>query len=256
MAAKPSTTKPPSKVYDVLIVGAGPAGLTVASTIVRQLQTAIVFDTGVYRYGRTNHLYGVPGFDHVEPDTYRLKTRGDILRRYDSVTFKNAYIEEVKRLDNGNFQATDGWLNVYEGRKVVLAAGVKDITPMMEGYDFCWGRGIFNDILYHGLEERGGGSAGLFVFETSSSSDTISQVGSLALQLSKTVRVYTNGNEEAASKIQAISGRPDVQSRITIEERPIRSVYMVSSEASDVLVTLADGTQFKESFIVSKLICD
>lgn len=81
-------------------------------------------------------------------------------------------------------------------------------------------------------------------------------MGSLALQLSKTVRVYTNGNEEAESKIQAITGRPEIQSRITLEERPIRSVYMVSSEASDVLVTLTDGTQFEESFIVSELVCD
>lgn len=76
----------------------------------------------------------------------------------------------------------------------------------------------------------------------------------MALQLSKNLRIYTNGNEESASEIQANAWRPDFQSRVTIEKRPIRSLRMLSNEASDVLVTLEDGTQLKESFIVSLLL--
>ncbi|ROV96238.1 hypothetical protein VMCG_07720 [Cytospora schulzeri] len=239
----------PDKVVDVLIIGGGPAGLTVASTIVRQLHTAIVFDTGVYRNARTEHMHGVPGFDHVDPEVFRTKAKGDILRRYETVEFKKAYIEEVKKLDNGNFQVTDGWLKVYEGRKVVLAAGVRDIMPQIEGYDYCWGRGIFHSLFLHGYEERGGESAGLFAFDGLTSTSSVSQVGNMALQLSKNLRIYTNGNDDTASEVQANAWRPDFQSRVTIEKRAIRSLRMTSYEASEVLVTLEDGTQFKESFI-------
>lgn len=130
------------KVVDVLIVGGGPAGLTVASTVSRQLQTGILFDSGVYRNARAHHMYGVLGFDHISPETFRMKSKGEILRRYDTIEFKRAYIETIKKLENGNFQATDGWANVYEGRKVVLATGVKDVLPQLEGVDFCWGRGV------------------------------------------------------------------------------------------------------------------
>lgn len=131
-----------NKVVDVLIIGGGPAGLTVASTIVRQLHTATVFDSGVYRNARTEHLHGMPGFDHVDPEVFRTKAKGDLLRRYETVRFQKTHVEEVRRLESGNFRVTDGWGRAYEGRKVVLATGVQDIMPQIEGYGSCWGRGM------------------------------------------------------------------------------------------------------------------
>lgn len=131
-----------AKVYDVLIIGGGPAGLSVATTIVRQLQTAILFDSGVYRNSRTYHMYGVPGFDHVDPMAFRTKAKTDLLRRYDTVDFRKARIAEIEKLDSGLFQATDGAGNVYVGRKVVLATGVRDVLPDIDGYDDCWRQGM------------------------------------------------------------------------------------------------------------------
>lgn len=81
--------------------------------------------------------------------------------------------------------------------------------------------------------------------------EAISQIGNMALQLSKNLRVYTNGNEEFASKVQANAWRPDFESRITIENRHIRSLRMLSDDTSQLLVTLDDGTQFEESYVVS-----
>ncbi|KUI72592.1 Thioredoxin reductase [Cytospora mali] len=238
-----------AKVVDVLIIGGGPAGLTVASTIVRQLQTGILFDAGAYRNARTEHMHGVPGFDHADPETFRMKAKGDVLRRYDTIEFKKAYVEEVKKLDNGNFQVTDGWLNVYEGRKVVLATGVRDIMPQIEGYEYAWGRGIFHCLFCHGYESKGGESAGLFAFDMFGGTSTVPRVGNMVLQLSKNLRIYTNGKGDIASESEASSWRPDFKSRVTIEKRPIRSIRMVAWGQSEVLVTLEDGTQFKESYI-------
>lgn len=73
----------------------------------------------------------------------------------------------------------------------------------------------------------------------------------MALQLSKNLRIYTNGDEDVASEMQANAWRPDFQSRVTVERRAIKSLSMVSYETSEVLVTLEDGTKIRESFIVS-----
>lgn len=109
----------------------------------------------------------------------------------------------------------------------------------------------FHCLFFHGYEERGGESAGLFAFDMFADAGDVSHVGNMVLQLSKNLRIYTNGNEDVASEVQANQWRPDFQSRVTIEKRAIRNLRMVSYEASEVLVTLVDGTQFKESFIVS-----
>lgn len=81
--------------------------------------------------------------------------------------------------------------------------------------------------------------------------EAVSQIGNMALQLSKNLRVYTNGEEEFASKIQANTWRPDFESRVTVENRRIRSIRMLSDDTSQLLVTLDDGTQFEESYVVS-----
>ena len=131
-----------TKLYDILIIGGGPAGLSVATAIVRQLQTAIVLDSGVYRNARSKHMHTVPGWDHVDPAIFRAKAKEDLIKRYPSVEFKSATITQIRKLENGHFQATDETGTTYTGRKVALGAGVRDIMPDIEGYADCWGHGM------------------------------------------------------------------------------------------------------------------
>jgi hypothetical protein len=81
--------------------------------------------------------------------------------------------------------------------------------------------------------------------------EAVTEIGNMALQLSKNLRVYTNGEEGFASKIQTHAWRPDFESRVTVEPRRIRSLRMLSDDTSQILVTLDDGTQFEESYVVS-----
>lgn len=127
---------------DVLIVGGGPAGLAVATGLARQLYTAVVFDSGVYRNARAEHMHNVMTWDHRNPADFRAKARADLLDRYNTINFEETSIESIRLNDAGRFEATDATGHIWMAKKVVLATGAKDIYPDIPGYDEVWGRGM------------------------------------------------------------------------------------------------------------------
>jgi thioredoxin reductase len=132
-----------TKIYDALIIGGGPAGLAIASGLARQVYTALVLDSGSYRNARAMHMHNVLGFDHVNPADFRAKAKSDLLKRYDTIEFKSATVESVRKLDSGVFEATDSTGAVYRGKKLGLGTGVRDVMDdQPEGYDDCWARGM------------------------------------------------------------------------------------------------------------------
>ena len=130
------------QLYDCLIVGAGPAGLAVATGLARQQHTAVVFDSGLYRNQLAKHMHNVLGWDHRDPAEFRAKVRQDLLDRYTTIEFHNMAVKELRKLDNGHFEAVDNEGDVFTGRKVCLATGVKDVMPDIDGYADCWARGM------------------------------------------------------------------------------------------------------------------
>jgi thioredoxin reductase len=130
-------------IYDCLIIGAGPAGLAVATGLARLQHTSLVFDSGIYRNALVKHMHNVLGWDHRDPAEFRAKSRQDLLSRYGSVvTFQNATIQQVRKLESGQFEAVDEAGNIYSGKKLCLASGVKDVMPDIEGYADCWAKGM------------------------------------------------------------------------------------------------------------------
>ena len=127
---------------DVLIIGGGPGGLSVATGLARQLYTAVVFDSKIYRNARTNHMHNVLGWDHCNPEDFRAKGREDLKARYNTVTFEDTRIESIRRTESGHFEAKDERGRTWTGKKVVLAVGCQDIMPDIPGYEEAWGRGM------------------------------------------------------------------------------------------------------------------
>ncbi|KAF7559039.1 hypothetical protein G7046_g5098 [Stylonectria norvegica] len=193
-----------SKLYDVLIIGGGPAGLAMATSLARQLYTILVLDSAVYRNARAKHMHNVPGFDHVDPADYRAKAKADLLKRYESVEFKTATIKEVRKLESNVFEAVDDQGRAYQGRKLGLGTGVRDVFENQpEGYEECWGRGIFHCLFCHGFEERGAESVGVLAGGWFITPEGLSHVSPMAKRLSKSVTIYTNGNETLQAAVQA-----------------------------------------------------
>lgn len=135
--------------YDCLIVGGGPAGLATATGLARLQHSSLVLDSGVYRNAKAKHMHNVLGWDHADPAEYRAKARQDLLSRYAGVvTFQTATIDHVRKLDSGRFEAVDESGNVYTGKKLCLAAGVRDVMPDIPGYTDCWTKGMYVTTIY------------------------------------------------------------------------------------------------------------
>ncbi|KAI1170655.1 FAD/NAD(P)-binding domain-containing protein [Nemania sp. FL0916] len=237
-----------SKPVDVLILGGGPAGLAVAGGLARQLHTAIVFSSGSFRNGAVSHMHNVPGWDHENPADFRAKSKEDILSRYSTIQFRDIGVKHIRKLQSGRFEAVDESGGRHEGRKVVIASGVRDIMPKIPGYSELWGKGIFHCLFCHGYEERGAPSAGLLASELLGNSIFAPPVSRMANRLAGTVNIYTDGNEMLGMEIRSVLKSTK---KFRIENRKIKGFSRdpkAQGEAG-VLVTLQDGTVNREGFV-------
>lgn len=144
MAQPPTTSR--SSPIDILIIGAGPGGLSAATGIARLLHTTIVFSSNAFRNQLSQHMHGVPSWDHRDPSEFRAATKRDLLARYNTTSFVDVSIKTVKKLarEDGSslFEAVDEEGKSWWGRKVILATGIKDVFPDIEGYEDCWVKGM------------------------------------------------------------------------------------------------------------------
>lgn len=126
------------ELIDVAIVGGGPAGLTAANTLARQLHTAVVFDNGLYRNAGSSHMHMLPTWDHKDPEDFRRAARENILANYSTIQFADVGVSRISKTSDAQFELTDGSGKVWGFRKVILAVGSGDNFPKIEGYEALW----------------------------------------------------------------------------------------------------------------------
>ncbi|CZT21179.1 related to thioredoxin reductase [Ramularia collo-cygni] len=234
---------------DVLIIGGGPGGLSVATGLARQLYTAVVFDSGVYSNARTNHMHNVLTWDHRSPVEFRAKARADLLARYETIQFQDVQIESIRRNDSGRFEAVDSKGMTWTGRKVVLAVGAKVIYPDIPGYDDVWGRGVYACLFCHGYEDRGVSSAAVLAIGNTANVPPALHVSRMAKRLTSNVVIYTNGSSELGNQIQTALSKDAV---FQVDHRVVTRLEKVAEDSSEVIVHLDDGSRVSHGFIVNQ----
>jgi thioredoxin reductase len=141
-----------NKIYDALIVGAGPAGLSVALGLSRTHRTKVVFTQpqgAGFRNEGAHEIHNVLTRDCTAPGEFRDIARKQI-EKYGTTEFVETEITAVKIVDsstdnakNGtplrHFEVTDNEGRMWQGWKLALAMGSVEVLPTdIPGYRENW----------------------------------------------------------------------------------------------------------------------
>ncbi len=134
---------------DIAVVGGGPSGLAAASWLGRYRRSVVVLDSREYRSGMVERSHGYLGRDPQKPADLLDRGREEVLA-YPTVQIRQRSVQEVRRREDGLFEVDDDLL----AHRLVLAVGVKDVLPAVEGFDEHYGASVFHCPSCDGYEAR------------------------------------------------------------------------------------------------------
>ncbi len=137
--------------YDVVIAGGGPAGLSAALVLGRCRRTVLLCDTGAPRNKSSRAAHGYLTRDGIPPlELLRLGREELVPYGIESRTIAVTHIE---RRDD-DFEITLGEDEKVQSRTVLLATGVQDHLPEIAGLEACYGISVHHCPYCDGWETR------------------------------------------------------------------------------------------------------
>jgi thioredoxin reductase len=144
-----TTDASPSRA-DVAVIGGSYAGLSAALQLARARRRVVVIDAGVPRNRLAHASHGLLAQDGRPPAAIAADGRAQLLT-YPTVEWRSGLATTAARRDDGfDIEMASGGL-VY-ARRLVLATGVVDELPPVEGLAERWGRYVFHCPYCHGYE--------------------------------------------------------------------------------------------------------
>ncbi|GCE31072.1 pyridine nucleotide-disulfide oxidoreductase [Dictyobacter alpinus] len=213
---------------DVIIVGAGPAGLSAALVLGRSRRYTLVCDSGQPRNASSRAVHNFLTRDGISPKEFRQIGR-EQLQPYANVELRATTVTEIKR--EGNFFAVKLSDNTIQTtRALLLATGMTDTLPPIEGFTKFFGAGVFFCPYCDGWEVR---DQPLVVFGQGAAGEA------LALQLlqwSRDIVLCTSGPSQLDARELAFLAHNEIR----VREDPIARVEGFDQQLERIV--FADGS--------------
>ena len=133
----PTNGKSEEIVYDVAIIGGGPAGLSAALWLARYLHKVVLIDAGDPRNWETRGINGIIGSQGIRSPELRKQARADAQRF--GAELVDDTVSQIQNLNSERFNLTLGKIGQIAARRVLLAIGIRDEWPPIPGLSECYG---------------------------------------------------------------------------------------------------------------------
>ena len=214
--------------YDVVIVGGSVAGLSAALVLGRSLRRVLIVDSGKPCNQQTPHSHSFMTRDGETPAQLTTLAREQALA-YPTVHYLPGRVTTLSKDDDG-FNLTTDSNTPIQARKVLLATGLEDIMPPIEGFTECWGISVLHCPYCHGYEVRNQ-PLGVLI----QSDHAVDYVG-LIHHWSKKLTLFTNGAGSLSDEQKGAISR----FRVPVVETPITKITHENGVMSSV--ELQDGS--------------
>lgn len=140
------------RLFDVVIIGGGPAGLSAALLLGRCGREVLLCDDGRYRNAYSKSIHGFLTRDGIDPAEFRRIAQEE-LKSYETIK-----IEKITVLDaflrEGLFNLVIDGKELVLAQRLLLATGLRDQWPKIRGAEELYGHSIFHCPYCDGWEVR------------------------------------------------------------------------------------------------------
>jgi thioredoxin reductase len=224
--------------YDVIVVGGGPAGLSAALVFGRQRRSVLVVDGGRVRNAPAAEMHMMLSRDGFDPAELLAIGRGE-LAAYPSVEVRPGTVVAAEG-EREDFTVTLADGARERARRLVLATGQVDEPYDIPGLRELWGTGVFHCPFCHGWEASG---RTLAVVAADPAEAMLAAY--LADRFSDDVVLCTHGTEKLPDEITA---RLELRG-VRVDTTPLTEI---TGDPGDLTVHFADGRTLRREAVFHK----
>ena len=142
--------------YDCIVIGAGPAGLSASLFLARYLRRTLTFHHNSPRNEYAHGVHGFLGHHGIRPGELLARGRDEVLSHGGLII--EACVTAVEKVSPEHFRVFTGEevsaRRVFNARRLLLATGLRDLTPDCPGFRDFYGWSVFHCPDCDGFEVR------------------------------------------------------------------------------------------------------
>ncbi|HEX6046457.1 MAG TPA: NAD(P)/FAD-dependent oxidoreductase, partial [Pyrinomonadaceae bacterium] len=142
--------------YDCIVIGAGPAGLSASLFLARYLRRTLTFHHNSPRNEYAHGVHGFLGHHGIRPHELLARGRDEVTTHGGLIV--EACVNGVERISPDCFRVLAGANGseeqAFDARRLLLATGLRDLTPDCPGFREFYGSSVFHCPDCDGYEVR------------------------------------------------------------------------------------------------------